>query len=85
MMELAKDKRVILDPAPEFLVVDYADSAILVRLRLYAKYTDVFQLRYDLNRRLKSVFEKHNIDIPYPQRVVRYLESNKKISAANER
>ena len=70
---LTEDKRILSDPKPQFLVVDYADSAILVRLRLYAQYEDFFALNWDLKRRLKPLLDAHNIEIPFPQRVVHHL------------
>ena len=73
LITLTKDKRVLSDPEPQFLVVDYADSAILVRLRLYAQYEDFFALNWDLKRRLKPLLDAHNIEIPFPQRVVHHL------------
>ena len=73
LMTLTKDKRILSDPEPQFLVVDYADSAILVRLRLYAQYEDFFALNWDLKRRLKPLLDAHNIEIPFPQRVVHHL------------
>ena len=73
LITLTEDKRILSDPKPQFLVVDYADSAILVRLRLYAQYEDFFALNWDLKRRLKPLLDAHNIEIPFPQRVVHYL------------
>ena len=73
LLTLTNDKRILLDPEPQFLVVDYADSAILVRLRLYAQYEDFFALNWDLKRRLKPLLDAHNIEIPFPQRVVHHL------------
>ena len=73
LMTLTKDKRILSDPEPQFLVVDYADSAILVRLRLYAQYEKFFALNWDLKRRLKPLLDAHNIEIPFPQRVVHHL------------
>ena len=70
LMSLCEDERIQKTPAPVFLVVAYGDSAITVRLRLYAKYSDYFQLNWDLNRRLKGTFDTHNIEIPFPQLVV---------------
>ena len=77
-MTLTKDKRILLDPKPQFLVVDYADSAIVVRLRLYAQYENFFALNWDLKRRLKPLLDAHNIEIPFPQRVVHHLGTNSK-------
>jgi len=73
LITLTKDTRILSDPEPQFLVVDYADSAILVRLRLYAQYEDFFALNWDLKRRLKPLLDAHNIEIPFPQRVVHHL------------
>jgi small conductance mechanosensitive channel len=70
LMALCADKRVHKEPAPQFLVVAYGDSAITVRLRLYADYSQYFQLNWDLNRRLKEALEAHNIEIPFPQLVI---------------
>ena len=76
LLTLTNDKRILLDPEPQFLVVDYADSAILVRLRLYAQYEDFFALNWDLKRRLKPLLDTHNIEIPFPQRVVHHLRTD---------
>ena len=70
LMALCADKRVHKEPAPQFLVVSYGDSAITVRLRLYADYSQYFRLNWDLNRRLKETLEAHNIEIPFPQLVI---------------
>ena len=75
MMKLANDSRVLPDPAPCFLVVNYADSAIIVRLRVYAEYSDFFALGYDLHRQLKDVLAEHDVLIPYPQRVLHHVDS----------
>ena len=75
LLSLSEDERVLSDPEPVFLVVDYADSAIVVRLRLYARYDDFFALSWDLKRRLKPLLDAHHIEIPFPQRVVHHLGS----------
>ena len=72
MMSLMDDTRIFADPAPVFHVVSYGDSAINVRVRLYASYSDLFQLGWDLNRRLKPVLDAHHIEIPFPQQVVHF-------------
>jgi small conductance mechanosensitive channel len=84
MMELADDPRVLSNPKPRFIVVHYDDSAIIVRLRLHVTYTDFFDLGYDLNRRLKGCFEANNISIPYPQRVIRHIDSKGRNLSSDE-
>ena len=74
-LELAKDKRVLGDPPPRFLVVGYGESAINVRLRAYAEYDDFFELYWELNRKLKTVLDAHGISIPFPQRVLHHADA----------
>jgi small conductance mechanosensitive channel len=73
MLSLAKDDRVLTAPEPQFLVVSYGDSAITVRLRIYARYDEFFDLNWDLLRRLKPTLDKAGIEIPFPQREYRLL------------
>ena len=70
LLSLCDDPRIHAEPAPVFLVTGYGDSAINVRLRLWADYDDLFALNWDLNRRLKPVLDSYGIEIPFPQRVV---------------
>ena len=70
LMSLCDDPRIHQNPEPQFHVLSYDDSAITVRLRVYADYDDLFPLNWDLNRRLKPTLDAYGIDIPFPQRVV---------------
>ena len=36
----------------------------------FRRYSDLFELNWDLMRRVKPLFDRHEIDIPFPQRVV---------------
>ncbi len=74
LLNLTKDKRVLDDPEPQFLVVNYADSAIIVRLRLYAEVNVYWDLYWDMMRLLKPTLDKAGINIPYPQREVRLIK-----------
>ena len=71
LLQLGEDERVLNDPnAPQFLVIKYDDSSIVVRLRLYAHTKDWFALYSDLMKRLKPALDKADIEIPYPHRVI---------------
>ena len=70
MLTLADDSRVHTDPPPQFHVLNYADSAIQVRLRIYVDYADMFALNMDLNKQIKKLFEANNIEIPFAQLVL---------------
>lgn len=80
LLKLAQDERVLNDPAPCFLVVSYDDSAILVRLRLFARYDDFFALSWDLKRQLKSALDEAGISIPYPQIVLHQAAADTSVS-----
>ena len=70
LLTLSNDERVLKKPAPQGLVVNYGDSSITVRLRLYAKNNVYWGLYWDLMKRTKSVLDEAKIEIPFPQRVV---------------
>ena len=74
LMALVSDDRVLAEPAPQFLVVAYADSAISVRLRLYANVDSYFPLFWDMMRQIKPALDNAGISIPYPQRDVRLID-----------
>ena len=73
LMALATDDRVLTEPAPQFLVVSYADSAITVRLRLYANVDTYFPLYWDMMRNIKPALDAAGIGIPFPQRDIRVI------------
>ena len=71
LLELAEDNRVLKKPKePQFLVISYDDSAIIVRLRLYAKTKDWYNLYTDLMKKLKPALDNAGIEIPYPHRMI---------------
>ena len=74
LMALVSDDRVLAESAPQFLVVAYADSAITVRLRLYANVDSYFPLFWDMMRQIKPALDNAGISIPYPQRDVRLID-----------
>src|SRR5690606_9151634 len=73
LMELAlADKRVLPAPAPETMVADIGDSAVIVNLRYWTAASDYWSVRFDLNKAAKLAFDKNGITIPYPQQSVHY-------------
>ena len=71
LLKLAEDERVLDKPKkPQFLVMKYDDSAIVVRLRLYSHTKDWYAVYTDLMRKLKPALDEAGIQIPYPHRVI---------------
>ena len=75
MLALTDDARVLKTPPAQFLVVSYGDSAIVVRLRLYARNDVYWPLYWDMMRAVKPALDAAAIEIPFPQRDYRLVSS----------
>ncbi|MGU9962406.1 MAG: mechanosensitive ion channel family protein [Candidatus Puniceispirillales bacterium WSBS_2018_MAG_OTU23] len=76
LLAMASDERILSDPKPQFLVVRFDDSAVVVRLRLYAPNDVYWGLYWDMMRRVKPALDTANIEIPFPQRDYRLIASD---------
>lgn len=64
------DGRIHEDPAPQVLVTELADSAVIVNMRCWTDADDYWGLLFDLNKAAKQRLDAENISIPFPQRDV---------------
>jgi len=71
---LAKDERVLEEPAPTIAIMELADSSINFVVRPWVKSADYWPLYFDLNERIKKRFDEEGISIPFPQRDVHVYE-----------
>ncbi len=71
---LAKDDRVLEEPAPTIAIMELADSSINFVVRPWVKSADYWPLYFDLNERIKKRFDEEGISIPFPQRDVHVYE-----------
>ncbi|MBF8723646.1 mechanosensitive ion channel family protein [Pseudomonas guariconensis] len=74
LLELAKDPRVLQDPAPEAVVSTLGDSAITVSLRAWVNTADYWSVMFMLNEHARDRLKAEGIDIPFPQRVIRVVQ-----------
>ncbi|MEN5033407.1 mechanosensitive ion channel family protein [Pseudomonas sp. TWI929] len=74
LLELAKDPRVLPDPAPQAVVSTLGDSSITVSLRLWTKTSDYWDVMFMLNEHARDRLKAEGIDIPFPQRVIRVVQ-----------
>lgn len=51
-------------------VVSLGDNSVNIRIMVQCAEGDRFQLLRDLNREMKLIFDKHDINIPFPQVVL---------------
>lgn len=60
----------ILDDLEILGIDQWADSAIIIRVRIKVVALEQFLIRREFLKRLKIAFDLHGIEIPFPQRVV---------------
>jgi small conductance mechanosensitive channel len=63
-----EDVRVASEPAPQVFVDELGDSAVVLRLRVWAANGDYWPLRRALTERGKAALEATGLSIPFPQR-----------------
>ena len=56
----------LLNPAPSAVIVSYDDSAIRYSLRIWVKPGDYWDVYYQVNQRIKDVFDQQGIEMTYP-------------------
>lgn len=59
-----KDARILSDPVPVVHVVNLGERAVSVRLRVWTKTQDHWDVRFDLIEATKLAFDKAAIEIP---------------------
>jgi len=74
LLELAKDPRVLADPAAVAVVSTLGDSSITVSLRCWTKTADYWDVVFMLNELSRDRLKGAGIDIPFPQRVIRVMQ-----------
>ena len=57
---------VLTDPAPMAVVTAYGDSAISYSLRLWVNTSDYWDVYFQVNQRVKDIFDQQNIEMTYP-------------------
>ncbi len=68
ILDFCKSHTMILkDPAPFVRISEYGASGITVSIRVWAKSSDYWAVRFDLLEGIKLEFDKNGISIPYNQ------------------
>ncbi len=65
---VARDPRIMLEPAPQVVVSELAESSVDLLVRIWVKSEEYWPVRWELLENLKSSFETSGITIPYPRR-----------------
>ena len=67
---LAKDDRILNDPAPTIGVLELADSSVNFAVRPWVKTTDYWNVFFATQENIKKQFDAAGITIPFPQQDV---------------
>jgi small conductance mechanosensitive channel len=76
LLNLAKDPRVLVEPAPEAVISTLGDSSITVSLRVWVKTADYWNVMFMFNEQSRDRLKTAGIDIPFPQRVIRVVQES---------
>jgi small conductance mechanosensitive channel len=79
---LAKDERILKDPAPTIGVSELADSSVNFVVRPWVKSGDYWPVLFDTQETVKLRFDAEGISIPYPQQDLHIVKHVKEESAA---
>jgi small conductance mechanosensitive channel len=73
---LDADSRVHDDPAPVIAVAELGDSSVNLVVRPWCTASHYWDLRFDLQRKIKEDLESAGCSIPYPQRDLHVITTN---------
>ena len=90
----AKDKRILNAKYMEIGISEFGDNSVRISAFAEVRTSQFLEVRYSIMSDVKDAFDKHGIDIPYPQRVV-YIqnadtatdeikETKKKVTTTNQ-
>ena len=65
---------VILDKIEILGVDNFADSAVVIKARIKTKPREQWTVGREFNRRMKAVFDKNNVEMPFPHQTIYFGE-----------
>jgi small conductance mechanosensitive channel len=66
----ANDPRVLEEPAPFVALNNFGESSLDLVIRAWASASDLWPVYFDTMESINTEFEKYEIEIPFPQRVI---------------
>ncbi len=75
MEVMAKDSRILPEPAPVVLVTGLGDSSVNLAVRFHTVTADNWPVTFDLTENIKLSLDAAGVEIPFPQRVV-HMKTN---------
>ena len=60
------DEKILQDPLPEVMIVSHNESGITIRLRVWVKNADYWDVYFPMYEQVKRSFDEYGVEIPYP-------------------
>ena len=73
---MTHEPMVLKDPAPEVLVSELADSSVQLTLRYWTATQNYWPAYWSIKAQLKPAIEAAGLNIPFPQRVVTFVNAS---------
>ena len=61
------EERILSDPAAKVMITSHNDSSIGIRLRVWVKREDYWDVNFAITEQVKRSFDQFGVEIPYPQ------------------
>jgi small conductance mechanosensitive channel len=68
------DQRILSEPAPDVVVAELGESAVVLRVRAWVSTPDYWSVFFAIQEQAKKSFEVAGIEIPFPQRTVHMVQ-----------
>ena len=72
---MMQEPMILKDPAPEVLVSELADSSVNLTLRYWTASENYWPAYWTMKAKLKPVIEGAGLNIPFPQRVITFVNA----------
>ena len=72
---MEREEMVLKDPKPEVLVSELADSSVQLTLRFWTATENYWPAYWTIKAQLKPAIEKAGLSVPFPQRVVTFVNA----------
>lgn len=71
---IAADSRILKDPAPFIALNELAASSVDIKVRVWTKAADYWDVLFDMNQKVYDTFNQEGIGFPFPQLTVHQAE-----------
>ena len=61
------DERILTDPAPKVMITAHKESGLNIRLRVWTKSSDYWDVNFAIMEQVKRSFDQFGVEIPFPQ------------------